>query len=126
MLVHSVMAGTAIFALVMLLTGFEEWMSILKNTMIAAIMVNLLIIVLELTITHPTTAAKAVVTMITKGQYKALFWLGVVLIGNIVPLVLMFFIPNNAIVMLIAILVLIGIYDTEKIWIEAPQRIPLA
>jgi len=25
-----------------------------------------------------------------------------------------------------AVLVLVGIYTTEKIWIEAPQRIPLA
>jgi hypothetical protein len=55
----------------------------------------------------------------------------VVLIGNVLPLILLSFrgIEESfgSITLVIAsILVLIGIYATEKIWIEAPQRIPLA
>jgi len=126
MLVHSIMAGVAIFGLVLLLTGYEDWMVILRKTMIAAILVNLFILLIELTITHPTTSAKTVVKMIVKGRYKTMFWIGVVLLGNIVPLVLLLSVPNNITIVLIAILVLIGIYDTEKIWVEAPQRVPLA
>ncbi len=126
MFVHSIMAGVAVFALVLLLSGYENWMIILKNIMITAILINLSILLIELTITHPTTAAKAVVKMITKGEYKAFFWIGVILLGNIIPLILLLTIPNNITIVLIAILVLIGIYDTEKIWVEAPQRVPLA
>ncbi len=126
MIVHSIMAGVAIFALVLLISGYEDWMIILKNIMFSAILVNLFVLLIELTITHPTTAAKTVVKMITKGEYKTLFWIGVVLLGNIIPLILLLTIPNNTTIVLIAILVLIGIYDTEKIWVEAPQRIPLA
>jgi formate-dependent nitrite reductase membrane component NrfD len=126
MLVHSVMAGAAIFAIVAVVLGHENWMDILKNTMIFALTVNLFTMITELTITHPTTAAKTVVKMITKGRYKNLFWIGTVLFGNILPLLLIFFAPGYIVLSVAAILILIGIYTTEKIWVEAPQRIPLA
>ena len=126
MLVHSVMAGAAIFALVSLIFGNENWMDILRNTMVIALLVNLFTLITELTITHPTTAAKTVVKMITKGRYKNLFWIGTVLIGNIIPLVLVFFSPSVSTIAIAGVFVLVGIYATEKIWVEAPQRIPLA
>jgi formate-dependent nitrite reductase membrane component NrfD len=126
MLVHSVMAGTAIFMLAGLIFGSEDWMSILKNTMVIALVVNLFTLITELTITHPTTSAKTVVKMITKGRYKNLFWFITVLIGNIVPLALLFFGKEEMFAVVAGICVLIGIIITEKIWVEAPQRIPLA
>ncbi len=126
MLVHSVMAGAAIFALVLLLVDIENWMSILELILIIALWVNLFTIITELTITHPSTSAHMVVKMITKGRYKNLFWIGVVLIGNVLPLVLLVFMPRATMLTVASVLVLIGIYATEKIWVEAPQRVPLA
>jgi len=126
MLVHSVMAGTAIFVIASLVFGQENWMSILKNTMIIALVVNLFTLITELTITHPTTSAKTVVKMITKGRYSRLFWLGTVIIGNIIPLGTLLFGGSEMLNVFSAICVLIGIIITEKIWVEAPQRIPLA
>jgi formate-dependent nitrite reductase membrane component NrfD len=126
MLVHSVMAGTAIFVIAALIFGNEDWMSILKNTMIIALVVNLFTLITELTITHPKTSAKMVVKMITKGRYKNLFWLVTVLIGNIIPLALLFFGSGELVAVVSGVFVLIGILITEKIWVEAPQRIPLA
>jgi len=126
MLVHSVMAGAAIFSLVSMVSGMEDWMSILKNTMIIVLVINLFTMITELIMTHPSTAAHTVVLMITKGRYKNLFWIGSVLIGNILPLLLIFLSPSSIVLAGAAILILIGIYATEKIWVEAPQRIPLA
>ena len=80
----------------------------------------------ELTITHPSTSAHTVVEMITKGRYKGLFWIGVVLIGNVIPLAALLIVPSANMLIVASVLVLIGIYVTEKIWVEAPQRIPLA
>jgi Fe-S-cluster-containing dehydrogenase component/formate-dependent nitrite reductase membrane component NrfD len=94
MLVHSVMAGSAIFALVLLVTGNENWMSILGMTMIIALAVNLFTIITELTITHPSTSAHTVVEMIIKGRYKNLFWIGALFIGNVLPLALLLFVPS--------------------------------
>lgn len=126
MLVHSVMAGASIFVIAALVFGNEDWMSILSTIMIIALIVNLFTLVTELTITHPTTAAKTVVEMITKGRYKNLFWLVTVLIGNIIPLALLLFGNGRFLTVISGICVLIGILITEKIWVEAPQRIPLA
>jgi hypothetical protein len=126
MLVHSVMAGTAIFVIASLIFGTENWMEILKNTMIIALVVNLFTLITELTITHPTTSAKTVVKMITKGRYKNLFWFVTILIGNIVPLALLLFGGGELLAVISGVCVLIGIIATEKIWVEAPQRIPLA
>jgi formate-dependent nitrite reductase membrane component NrfD len=126
MLVHSVMAGVATFILVALIFGTEDWMDMLTNTLIITLVVNLFTLVTELTITHPTTSAKKAVTMITKGRYKNLFWFVTVLIGNIVPLALLFFGNGELITVVSGVCVLVGILITEKIWVEAPQRIPLA
>ncbi len=126
MLVHSVMAGTAIFAIASLVFGYEDWMVILRNTMIIALLVNLFTLVTELTITHPTTSAKMVVKMITKGRYKNLFWGVTVLVGNIIPLAMLLLGSGELWAVVSGICVLAGILITEKIWVEAPQRVPLA
>ncbi len=123
MLVHSIMAGTAIFILI---PHDAYWMTILLPILSGTLIFNLLTMLTELTITHPTTAAKTVVKMITKGHYKKLFWTGIVLIGNVLPLIIMNVVPSMLTLSIGAVFVLIGIYITEKIWIEAPQRIPLA
>ncbi len=126
MLVHSVMAGAAIFALVLLVSGTEDWMSILGMVMIIALSVNLFTMATELTMTHPSTSSHTVVKMITKGRYKNLFWFGVVGIGNVLPLALLVLMPSAITLTLAAVFILLGIYATEKIWVEAPQRVPLA
>lgn len=64
--------------------------------------------------------------MILQGQYKNKFWIGSVIIGNLVPLFIIYFMNDNLSAGLAGALILIGMYITEKIWIEAPQRIPLA
>ena len=125
MFVHSVMAGAAFFAVIGFIQGNISFMPLLSTVLIGALVFNLVTMAIELTMTHPSTAAHHVVEMITKGRYKNKFWLFVVLLGNMVPLALLFFKSDNTITLVASLLVLLGIYITEKIWIEAPQRIPL-
>lgn len=126
MLVHSVMAGVAVYILFSAFSGNQGWMSVLKVTLITALIVNLFTMITELTVTHPSTSAHTVVKMITKGRYKTLFWFGALLIGNLIPLGLLLLATSSTMLIVASVLVLIGIYVTEKIWVEAPQRIPLA
>ena len=127
MLVHSVLAGAAVFSILAVVLQPEGWMETLGTIISISLVVNLLTLVSELTITHPTKAAKKVVTMILKGQYQGLFWFGTIVVGNILPLdpdpVLYLVTLSLAVT---GVLIIIGIYITEKIWVEAPQRIPLA
>ncbi len=126
MLVHSMMAGAAVFSIIALFIEAENWMGLLGNVISIALIVNLLTLVSELTITHPTKAAKKVVRMILKERYQGLFWGGTIIVGNLLPLILIQFMPGAYTLAAAGVLILIGIYVTEKIWVEAPQRIPLA
>ncbi len=127
MLVHAFMAGAAAFMIVALFTDVSaDWTTYLKNMLFGAIGFNLLVILFELTTTHPTVDAKRTVEMITKGRYARMFYLGSLLVGNVLPIVLLIFGAGNPLVMAAAgVAVLVGIYVTEHIWVEAPQRIPL-
>ncbi len=126
MLVHSVLAGASIFGILATVLQPESWMKILGLVISISLVINLITLLTELTIPHPTKAAKKVVTMILNGRYKNLFWLGSIILGNILPLILIQFLPGNISMAVAGILILTGIYITEKIWVEAPQRIPLA
>ena len=128
MVVHSLMAGAAAFAIITLFRETStEWINYLKYMLVGTIGFNLITMLFELTTTHPTIDAKRVVTMITKGRYSKLFYGGVVLVGNLLPAVLLFMSAGNPMMMAASgALVLLGIYFTEHIWIEAPQRIQLS
>jgi formate-dependent nitrite reductase membrane component NrfD len=124
MLVHSIMGGASLFGVAALFYDTSpEWINYISYTLAGAVIANLVILFVELSVTHPTQDAKKVVEMILKGRYNKLFWIGTLLIGNLIPLVLVF--VGTRTLPIAGIFVLIGIYITEKIWIEAPQRIPL-
>ncbi len=127
MLLHSVMAGAAFFAIISLFVDAgANWLPFLRNVMVGTIVLNLFTLIIEMTITHPTEAAKQTVHMILSGRYKNSFWGGVVLFGNILPLAMLLFAQAvNPILAIVGIILLIGSYLTEKIWVEAPQRMPL-
>lgn len=125
MLVHSLMAGAALYALIGFFTGLPpNWTAYLTTALYITLAINLLTMLVELTMAHPTEDARLVVHMITKGRYSSLFWWGVVMLGNLVPLAALM--SGLALGLPIAgLLALVGIYITEKIWVEAPQRIQL-
>lgn len=126
MLLHAVLAGAAFF----LLTGWlweigMEWMLFLRIALLVALALNLLIMLVELTTTHPTNDAARTVKMIVKGRYRRPFWIGAILLGNVLPMAILI---NGSMTMayIVSLMVLVGIYITEHIWVEAPQRIPLS
>lgn len=127
MLIHSIMAGAAAFTLVALVSATGAgWLDYLRYVLLGGIGVNLLVMLFELTTTHPTEDAKRTVDMILRGRYATKFYAGSLVVGNLIPIALLLFGGGTPIVAAAAgLLVLIGIYITEDIWVEAPQRIPL-
>lgn len=127
MLIHSLMAGAATLLILAATMGSNaEWIAYLKMILTASIITNLVILWAEITIPHPTQDAKTVVKMITTGMYQKHFWLGAIVLGNAVPLILTFIGATSPLILAIAGgAALTGIYMTEKIWVEAPQQIEL-
>jgi Fe-S-cluster-containing dehydrogenase component/formate-dependent nitrite reductase membrane component NrfD len=126
MLLHSMLAGSAVFALLGA-TGQLETGSFPNLAMGICILLNLVLLLTELYTTHSTSDSKAVVAMITKGRYKNHFWWKVVAGCNLLPLVCLLLVRDYPpIVIPAALLTIAGIYFAERIWIEAPQRINLS
>ena len=123
MITHSLMAGSAGIMLYEYFTnGTNQVYTII---LIAASSFNLVTLIIELFMPHPTEDAKRAASMIVSGRYKLDFWLNVVVVGNIVPVALL--LAGSASLVAVAIaLSFIGLYRVNKIWIEAPQRIPLS
>jgi len=127
MLVHALMGGAAVY-LIMSGIGIDTLSTAtLISVLGISLSVNVITILIELYSSHMTVDAKLTAEMITKGRYRKIFWVGVIAIGNVIPLIAIFLLPSSAMTMtLISILVLSGILITEHIWVEAPQRIPLS
>ncbi len=127
MLTHSLMAGAAAFLIVgLVMTPAPEWQLFLTQILGWALGANLVILLLELGTTHASADAEATVKMILKGAYSRRFWLGTMLVGNVAPLVLLYFAEGGIVNALAGALALAGIFVTEQIWVEAPQRIALS
>lgn len=126
MLLHAVLAGAAVFTLALLFgTPGEAWTAFVRNTLIVAIILNLLVIASEMLTPHPTADARKAVRAIVRGRYRGYFWVLGIAIGNLVPVVLAW-IGGEAMLAAAGAGVLIGLYATEYVWVRAPQDIPLS
>jgi formate-dependent nitrite reductase membrane component NrfD len=126
MLVHSVMAGAAVFLIYSFVRplggSFSKFVIYLA---IGSIVLHLVTLAIELTTTHSTDDAHAVAVMILDGEFSSAFWFGMVLVGNMLPLMFLLLGPTGAAAPA-GILMLIGLWFAEHIWVKAPQRIPLS
>ena len=126
MILHAGMAGAAI----MFILGFfeplnESFSRLLIYFGVGSIILHLVTLAIELTMTHSTDDAHAAVKMITDGEFSNRFWFGMILVGNLLPLVGILLGPP-AVIAPAGVAILLGLWFAEDIWVKAPQRIPLA
>ena len=103
-----------------------EWLVYLKYLLITGIIINLLTVLVELTMTHPTQEAKIVVGMITRLPLPQYVLGAPSSLATFVPLLLSCLYP------VLYHQCLLAATDhsdrhlpMEKIWVEAPQRVQL-
>lgn len=126
MLVQALLAGISVT--IILLFFLDQ--SFLNNKTIflfaeGVVAANIIITLIDIFTGHGTEEFKMVVNIITKGRYKNLFIYGGILLGNVIPLVLMF-IGGSELFLISGILLLVGLYIIEHIWVKAPQLLPLS
>jgi Fe-S-cluster-containing dehydrogenase component/formate-dependent nitrite reductase membrane component NrfD len=126
MIVHALMAGFAVF---LLANSFLDvnfgFQLVLKFFAVGVLVIHLITLAIELATTHTTEDAHTTVKMITRGEFSRQFWFGMILVGNVLPLILLFVAAPGAFA-LAGVLILIGLWFAEDIWVKAPQRIPLS
>lgn len=126
MLVHAIMAGAAVFAIIGLFLQFSEsWSHYLRLVIYSSIAVNVSTLMIEILTAHPTADSKRTITMILAGPFRLIFWAGCLVLGNLIPLILVWM-GGAALLGLTGIFILVGIYLIEHIWVRAPQLIPLS
>jgi len=127
MIVHSIVAGGAAFMIAHVYFDLSPtWIRYIKAPTFLFLIISLILLALELWITHATDDADAVAKMITRGQFSRQFWLGTVLLGHIVPMFLIVWGGDGFVPVIAGVLILIGMYIGEHIWVRAPQMIPLS
>ncbi|MEK7483602.1 MAG: NrfD/PsrC family molybdoenzyme membrane anchor subunit [Planctomycetota bacterium] len=128
MLCHALLTGIA-FPLIasVFWSDLTPFVSLLSLTLKYGIVLHLFLLGTELLTTHSTKDAQKTVKIITQGRFKTLFWGGVVLLGNILPLVLLLFGPAIPLMGAVSsVFVFLGLWFSIQIWVIAPQLIPLS
>jgi len=126
MLIHSLLAGFAVFLIASLFVGLSAgFLSGLAFLTIVVLIFHLITLAIELTTTHTTDDAHTAARSITSGEFSRAFWIGMIFAGNTLPLLLLLFGQIWAFA-LAGALIMTGLYFAEHIWVKAPQRIPLS
>jgi hypothetical protein len=91
-------------------------------------LLHLLMVWGEVSLTHPTAHARLAVWEMTRGRYKADFWIGNVLTfaGGLIPALALFGVINISLSIAGAPLALIGLMLYEHAYVQAGQSVPLA
>ncbi len=130
MIIHSLMAGFAVYLLVNLFLNVNAGFTmVLVFLSMALIVFHLITLAIELTTTHSTEDAHKTVEMITKGQFSWSFWWGMIFAGNVLPLIILLLVGSMGNIFLLGlagVLILIGLGFAQHIWVKAPQLIPLS
>ncbi len=120
LLVQAVLAGVCTL---MLLVPTER--EFLVPLFAGTVGLNLLLVAFEIFGRHATGDAKRAAKIMSTGGRGQFLWLGVVVTGHLVPLACLMA-DKSGMTALAAIGTLIGLVIYEHLWVDAPQRVPLA
>ena len=124
--VRAVLAGAAWIVVLGVVIPFSaELMEFSTITLIVALAIDLgMSLFGEFGMSHQTVTAAKAAKMITRGKYASHFWLGFLLAGRIVPLlVLMGGNTSSLTAAAVAVFALVGLYLMEHAFIMAPQHV---
>lgn len=124
MLVHSIMAGGAAYSIADAIFRIgSTWGFYVDFVLQIGIISNALVSIIEFFLTRENSKQTDLVHEIISGKFKKMFWIGNILIGNIIPFLLIYFTNSPAIQTLAGLCILMGIYIIDKIWIDAPNYV---
>jgi Fe-S-cluster-containing dehydrogenase component/formate-dependent nitrite reductase membrane component NrfD len=126
LLVQAALSGAGVLALLPTAWGGSgDAHRLAAIAFLVLLILNVLIVLSEILIPHGTTHARYAVRLITHGPYLTLFWVGAVLLGSVLPLLLLMIGSANAIVLGVAVLLALGgLFAFEWCFVMAGQGVP--
>ncbi|HET7394792.1 MAG TPA: 4Fe-4S dicluster domain-containing protein, partial [Candidatus Binatia bacterium] len=128
LLVQAIIAGAAMLTLVGVFTGVTVPMFYwLANLLVISLLVSVGMIFAELFLKHGADDAVRAGELLTKGALRKSFWIFVIGLGTILP-ILVILLPIGSVFpnVIAAILALFGLWMYEHLWIKAGQALPLS
>lgn len=99
----------------------------LKGLLLFSLILETPFVLLDVHGRHSTEAARRAAHSILEGRRARIYWVGVLGLGKLVPLLWISFLDTGSgLAVIPALLALLGIALWEHLWVEAPQRLPLA
>ena len=127
MLINSLIAGGSAMAVLGIVTGMDAGLAENLGRLLASgFALHLIVMAAELFGKHPSANAERAAEIIRHGALKQQFWTGSVIVGNVLPMLAVYIAPSPAVVAFAALLGLVGVFFTEKVWVQAPQSVPLS
>jgi formate-dependent nitrite reductase membrane component NrfD len=124
LLAHAIVAGAACWLVTAPFAALES-LPAARNFMAGAVAFSLLALLGELATAPPTDDARRAIYTIIGRPMGAWFWAGGLVAGHIAPLVLLLA-PESVTHVAAALLALVGMGVIERLWVLAPQRVPLS
>ncbi len=119
------MGSAALLILNVLMAMPEGLASLARVTFIVALVLDLLVTFLgEFGMPHASEVAARAAHMITHGIYRKHYWIGNILVGHVLPLILVLVLPAEGGLALAGLLSIVGLYFYEYAFVMAAQRIP--
>ena len=124
----AIMAGAAVLLLIGVVIGTERTaLQGLAWLMAVALVGHGVLVLSELGTTHPNVDVARAARLITRGPWRARFWIGTAGGGLVIPVAIAFLAPpGGALAVLSAVLALAGLWLYEDMWIKAGQSLPLS
>jgi formate-dependent nitrite reductase membrane component NrfD len=122
-LAHALVAGAAMLILLARVTSsLESLEPTLLRVFAAGLALNLLALGAEFNSRHPTEDGEAAARLILTGRFKIHFWLGVFILGNLIPVIFL----TQGWSLPAALLALLGLAIFDEVFVRAGQSIPLS
>jgi Fe-S-cluster-containing dehydrogenase component/formate-dependent nitrite reductase membrane component NrfD len=130
LLAQALIGGAALLIIAVLVLGDASFTIVVVGcVLLAALVISLAMILVELTLPATSENFRRAAELILRGELSLRFWVIVVVLGTILPLVLL--VPGiargfDALTGAAAILSLGGLWQFENIFIKAGQAVPLS
>ena len=135
LLVQAMVAGSAMLLLVAAIDSAINGSRLLNSgwwflayELAGALVANTVLIAGELFLPEENIEKARAARLITRGLFKRLFWIGAILIGTLVPLLMIVTGAAESwqLTGLAALFALAGVLVWEHIWVQAGQAVPLS